>query len=293
MKRIIQIAFAFICIYGFSQETGDPKEKERNLKASTNLTYDANKDLVDDKFVDAEANYRKAISKSNDNAAAKFNLGNAYYKENSFGEAFVRYKQAGETAQAKDERHKAYHNLGNVFMQNKEYEKAIEAYKEALRNDPTDEETRYNLALAKEKQKKDQQQKQNDKNNDDKNKDKDNQDQQQDQQQNKNDQNKDQQDKKDQDNQNQDQNKDQGDDKKPDQDQQGDQDQKKDDPNQQGENPKDQKQDPKQQQPRPNQLSPQQIRNILEAMNNEEQKVQEKINGKKVKGVPAKNAKDW
>ncbi|UNY99971.1 tetratricopeptide repeat protein [Zhouia spongiae] len=289
MKKIVYIAFLLATFIGFSQEE-NPKEKVKLLKESTNLTYDANKELVSDKFVEAEANYRKAIAKSDDNSTAKFNLGNAYYKENSFGEAFVRYKEAGEAAKTKEERHSAYHNLGNVFMQNKEYDKAIEAYKEALRNDPSDEETRYNLALAKEMQKKDQQQKQNDQNNDDQNKDQDNQDQQQDQQQNKDDQNN--QDQNQDQNDQQDQNKDQNSDK--DKEQKGDEGKDKEDKDQKpGDQPKD-KQDPeKQQQPRPNQLSPQQIKNILEAMSNEEKKVQEKINGKKVKGQPAKNAKDW
>ncbi|SFS75607.1 O-phosphoseryl-tRNA(Sec) selenium transferase, SepSecS [Zhouia amylolytica] len=287
MKKLLYILILSLPIVGISQENKEIKEQKQKLKASTNLTYDANKELVDDNFIDAEANYRKAIAASNDNAAAKFNLGNAYYKENSFGEAFVRYKQAGETAQTKEERHSAYHNLGNVFMKNKEYDKAIEAYKEALRNDPSDEETRYNLALAKEMKKKDDQQKQNDKNNDDKNKDKDN----QDQQQNKNDQDQDDnQNKNDQQNQDNKEN-DQNSDKN--KEQKGDEGKDQEDKNPKpGDQPKDQ-QDPKQQPPRPNQLSPQQIKNILEAMSNEEKKVQEKINGKKVKGKPAKNAKDW
>ena len=47
------------------------------------------------------------------------------------------------------EKHKAYHNLGNTFMNDKKYQEAVESYKEALRNNPKDDETRYNLALAK------------------------------------------------------------------------------------------------------------------------------------------------
>ena len=62
--------------------------------------------------------------------------------------------------------------------------KTIEAYKESLRNNPKDDETRYNLALA-QKLLKDQQQQQQNQNQDQ---------QKQDQQQDKKDQNKDQQD---------------------------------------------------------------------------------------------------
>jgi len=40
-------------------------------------------------------------------------------------------------------------------------------------------------------------------------------------------------------------------------------------------------------------LSPQQIKNLLEAMNNQEQKTQEKMNAEKQKGIPVKAEKDW
>ena len=50
---------------------------------------------------------------------------------------------------------------------------------------------------------------------------------------------------------------------------------------------------PQQQQPQQGQLSPQQIKNLLEAMNNQEQKVQEKINAQKVKGAKVQTDKDW
>jgi cytochrome c-type biogenesis protein CcmH/NrfG len=45
-------------------------------------------------------------------------------------------------------KHRAFHNLGNVLWM-KRITQAVEAYKNALRNDPSDEETRYNYALAK------------------------------------------------------------------------------------------------------------------------------------------------
>ena len=49
----------------------------------------------------------------------------------------------------------------------------------------------------------------------------------------------------------------------------------------------------KKQQPQQGKLSPQQVKNLLEAMNNEEKKVQDKINAKKAKGVKIKTEKDW
>ena len=131
-----------------AQTQEDPKAVEQALEASNNYTYEANQDISEDKFVEAEVDYRKAISKSDKNVIAPYNLGNAYYNGESYNEAYTRFKEAGERAEEKPSKHKAFHNMGNVFMKNKDYGRAVEAYKEALRNDPTDEETRYNLALG-------------------------------------------------------------------------------------------------------------------------------------------------
>ncbi|XLS29043.1 tetratricopeptide repeat protein [Flavobacteriaceae bacterium M23B6Z8] len=282
-KIILYTLMTFFVQVGFSQNNEQEKEREKTLKSSNNLVAEANEKLDEDKFIDAEVTYRKAIAKSGENAPAKYNLGNAYYNEESYKEAFTRYKQAGEVAETKTQKHKAYHNMGNVFMNEKAYEKAVEAYKEALRNDPTDDETRYNLALAKKMLEKQQGQGKNK----DKNKDqKDNQDKDQNKE-DKKDENKDKGEndqKKEGDSQEKndpEQNKD-GEEKKED-------DKKKEQENKQGE-PKEEQGEPK---PKPGQLSPQQVKNILEAMANEEKKVQEKLNAKKVKGQPKKTEKDW
>ena len=166
----------------------------------------------------------------------------------------------------------AYHNMGNAFMKEKQYEKAIEAFKNSMRNNSKDDETRYNLAMAQELLKKQQQDNKDNKEN------KDNKD-------NKDDKNKDKKDKeggdkekKDDKNKDKDKGKDKEDDKG---------DEKKDKDNKQD---KDKKKDQK---PRPNQLSPEQMKQLLEAMNNEENKTQKKLNAQKAKGKKIKQEKDW
>lgn len=280
MRHLLYILLLGILPTIQAQEQVDPAA-QKALRDSRDITWEANRELKEDRFVTAEAKYRRAISKSGGNAVAPYNLGNALYKKENYNEAFGRFKEAGEAAAGKAEKHKAYHNMGNVFMKNKEYEKAVEAYKEALRNDPSDEETRYNLALAKEMLKKEQNENQN-KEDEEK---EDQQDQNQDQQNQGDKENEDKQ------QQNQDQQQDQGD--------QGDQ-QQEENKEGEGEEKQEQQQQPEpgenedpRQQPRPNQLSPQQIQNLLEAMQNEERKVQEKLDAQKVKGAPTKTKKDW
>ncbi len=280
MKRIFGFLMILTSFVSFAQE--EEKEQLEALKESKNLTWEGNKNLSENDYVEAEVDYRKAIAKSDKNVAAPFNLGNAYYNNATYSEAFGRFKEAGELASEKADKHKAYHNMGNVFMKRKEYQKAVEAYKEALRNNPKDEETRYNLALAKEMLKKDQ---------------------------DKNDQNKDDQDKqdnKDQKDKNQDKKEGDNEEDNKDQNQEGDkgdqkEDNKQDNKEGDGDKKEEQKKQPqegdekdeKQQPRRPNQLSKQQIQNLLEAMQQEEKKVQQKIDAKKIKGVKVKNEKDW
>ncbi|WP_172915758.1 tetratricopeptide repeat protein [Capnocytophaga canimorsus] len=294
MKKIL---FILMCIVPLWTQAQTPKEIEKAESLSKKYTHQGNEAFEKSQPIEAETAYRKAISENKDNATAQLNLGNTHYHEKSYAEAFSRYKQASTSPQASyTEKQSAFHNLGNLFMQQKAYDQAVEAYKEALRNNPNDEQTRYNLAVAKEMLKKNPPQNQ-DKKEDKKENNKDNQD--------KDNQDKDNQDKDNQDKDNQqdknnpesDKNKDQKDkDKRDSENQQGDNDK------QQGEQGKDPKQDGEENQEdnqeqdgrkRPSTLSPKQIERILEAMNQEERKVQEKVNAKKVKGRPIKSDKDW
>ena len=230
--------------------------------------------IENNEFITAEVAYRKAIAIEENKATGSYNLGNAYYKNSKNEEALSRFVNAAKVATTKPQRHQAFHNLGNALMNQKEYSGAVEAYKNALRNNPSDDQSRYNLALAKDLLEKNPPKE----GEDDQEKEQDNQDK------------KDQQDKKD--DQDQDQEKDPKDNQDP-EDKKGDEQEDKKEP-QEPKDPKDEqaKQD-QQQQPADGQLSPQQVKNLLESMNNQEKKVQDKINAKKQKGVKIKSEKDW
>ncbi len=261
----------------------DDKEKNKVLMESQELLSEASLEMRNDNFPLAEANYRKAISLNPKDEIGKYNLGTAYYNKELNATAMQRFKQAAAVAINKKEKHKAFHNLGNTFMNDKRYEEAVESYKNALRNNTTDDETRYNLALAK-KMLEDEQKDGGD-DGEDKNEDKkDNKDQEKDQDKKENEENKEKEDNKEED---------KGDDKEDDKGDEKDDKKEGDDKEDKGnpDQPKDEKKD--QQKPVPGKLSPQQIQNLLEAMNNEEKKVQDKINAKKQKGAKVKSSKDW
>ena len=246
-----------------------------------NHIYDGNEQASAELFDEAEMAYRKALSKAPERTEALYNLGNTHFQEQDFDEAKQRFFQTQKFAENKSSKHHAFHNLGNVFMKQKDYAKAVEAYKNALRNNSEDEETRYNYALAKELLEKEQDKEQNQDQND---------------QQDQNGQD----DQPDQDNK--EENKDADEDKNPgkdDEDKEGDdgeeQEDKKDEGNQekqkQSEQGDSEKQQPKT--PRQTELSPEQVKSLLEAMSNQEKKVQDKVNGEKVQGTPIRGQKDW
>jgi len=281
MKHIVVILSILTSIFSFSQE--ENKEQLLALKKANNFVYEGNELIADEDFVSAEMEYRKAISEQATTVAGAYNLGTSYYKSGNLDESLYRLQQATETATSKSEKHKAFHNIGNILMQNKKCKEAVEAYKNALRNNPSDDETRYNLSVAKICA--EEQQKQEDQNKDDK------------KDQDKKDENKEDQDKKDnkdKEGENKEDKKDEGDQKKKEGEDEKDEDGKpKDEKKDKGKGDEDKKKEQQKPQPQPGQLSPQQIKNLLEAMNNQEQKVQEKMNAEKQKGVKIKTEKDW
>ena len=221
--------------------------------------YNKGNKFIENNFEEAEKNFRVAIDDSLSDLRATFNLSNKYYSEGLYDEAISRQIESTKLAKNKSEKHKAFHNLGNSLMKKDMCSEAVLAYKNALRNNPSDDETRYNLALAK---KCEEEQRNDDQNKDDQNKDNENKDDQNKDNENKDDQNQD--------------------------------DQNKDSENKDDQNKDDNKSEkPKENKNQQSKLSPQQIKNLLKAMENAEKKVQAKVNDKKQKGTKVVSEKDW
>lgn len=120
-------------------------------------------------YVKAEAEYRKALSANGENPQALYNLGCALMMQQKDSAAIVQYQKAGKVETSPMRKAKVFHNIGVVCQNHKMYGDAIDAYKESLRNNPNDDETRYNLALCKRLNKNKPQQNKNNKDNKDKN----------------------------------------------------------------------------------------------------------------------------
>ena len=240
-SHYISLLFLIISFYTYSQS--DPN----------NLVFNGNKESVKKNYIEAEVEYRKAISKDKTTSKAAHNLGNILFENENYDEAIQEYFKTQKNSELNLEKHSAFHNLGNSYMKKKDYAQAIEAYKNALRNNSEDDETRYNYALAKKFLEGDK--RQNSQNN----------------------------------NESEDEKKDKSEDQK----ENKEQDQKSDqDSDSENENPKEQDQNEEKEQG--GGLSKQQMENLLEAVNNIEKDLNQKLkSGKKKVQTTKKAEKDW
>ena len=95
----------------------------------------------------AEIMYRKAISKNPSNSQAVYNLGCALMMQSKDSAAVVQYQNAAKIEKNKLRLASVYHNIGVICQNHRMYDEAIKAYEQSLRNNPKDNETRYNLSL--------------------------------------------------------------------------------------------------------------------------------------------------
>ena len=131
--------------------------------AQTDRDYirQGNKAYKAKQYPESEVRYRKALSINQENPQALYNLGCALMMQNKMSEAVKFFQKAASIEKNKFRKSKSYHNIGVICQGSKMYSDAIKAYSESLRNNPSDNETRYNLVLCKKLQKDN---KQNDKN---------------------------------------------------------------------------------------------------------------------------------
>lgn len=256
MNRII-LAFVLMAIAA-------PSFAQRKVRQATREGNDL---YHKEDYLNAEIQYRTALDGNASDSLALYNLGNALFRQQQdekAQEALRHYISAADAAQ-KGGNHqlaaKAYFNAGDVCMAASQYQQAVQFFKRSLRNNPLDDEARYNLFLAQKLLEQQQQQ-------------------QQDQDDNKQDQD-----------QQQDQKQQQPDDQNQQQDKPKDQDQQEQPQDQQ---PQDDQQQEQQQQQQQQQMSQDQAEAILNANNRDEQDTQEKVQQRQMQQMQRrKTDKDW
>ena len=265
MIRFCNILF-FVCILSSISWAQDDLKYVRE----GNKQYDLGE------YEKAGESYQRALDENVNSSQGAFNLGDASYKQEKYEEAAAQFETFALRDHNKTDVAKSYHNLGNSLMMSKEYAKSIEAYKNALRNNPDDAGTKYNLAYAQQKLAEQQKQQEN-----------------KEQEKQKNDDKEEKEDKKSEEKM---ENQAEDDQKKEKEDQ--DQKDKKDDEQKsnsdqnQDEKTKEEKQQ-QEQKPQPNQISKEEAKKLLDALKNEEQNVQSKLTKGKMKATKINIEKDW
>jgi tetratricopeptide (TPR) repeat protein len=221
----------------------------------------------DGDFNEAEVQFRKAGDINQSSFEAEFNTGAALYGQEKYEETIKQYeslaRQADEAvADNPETMAHIWHNMGNSLLEAQQYGPSIEAYKNSLRLNPDDYDSKYNLAYARQKLKEQQQQEQE-------------QQEQQDQEQDKNDQ--------------QDQQSDQQDQQSDQQEDQGEQNEEK----ESGEEKQQSKEQNEQQQPQTREISKEDAERMLNAIQQQEKEVKDKVDKKKAAAAKVKTKKDW
>ncbi len=236
MKKYIYFLLALLIAFTSCKSEG--KEMRKALR-------EGNKEYKSERYVDAEIEYRRAQDEDMRSSDAAYNLGNSLFRQNKNEEAQKQYKFVEDHETDKEKKAMAWHNSGNICMANEDYKGAVNAYRNSMKNNPNDEETRYNLALAQWLLKKEEEENQDNQNQNQEQEQEQEEEQEEQQNQDKNDQNEDQE-------QNQEQNQDQ------------------ESQDQEEEKEEEQQQDS-------SQMSQEQAEQILEALMQEERETQEKV----------------
>lgn len=184
MRYILLIISLCMAVVSYAQRT------DRDFVRRGNKLY------ADSLFVKAEVEYRRALDVNPQSMEAMYNLGNSLLAQRKAEEAMKQYQAAASLipaggrniAVADEDKMKLaqiYHNMGVLLQSSQQLDACIEAYKSALRNNPRDHETRYNLTLAmKQRQQQQEQQQNQDQQNQDQQKEEEKQEQEQQEQQN-------------------------------------------------------------------------------------------------------------
>ncbi len=152
MKKIIVI---LACLFIASTSLFAQKEASDVRKG--------NREYKKQNYTEAEVDYRRALQTNKDSYEAHYNLGDALYRQEKYEDALEAFETAARSLDKKEDKtrySKVMHNIGNCHFAAQQYDKAVSAYQESLRANPKDNETRYNLVKAMEKQQQQQQQNQ-------------------------------------------------------------------------------------------------------------------------------------
>ena len=147
MRSCLIIIVVFVSSLSWAQNWRD------SLSAAHSAYSEGKFEEAHEKFISAQRLAPEGIDLSKD-------IGTAAYRNGDYASAEKAFHSAANKSESADERARKWHNIGNAQMKQKDYQSAMDSFKQALRENPTDDKTRYNLAEAKRRLKKQQEEQQ-------------------------------------------------------------------------------------------------------------------------------------
>ena len=141
-------------LIGFCITMFDPASAQSARKARS-ATREGNAFYHDSLWHDAEMKYRRAQEQMPTDSISQYNLANALLQQQEQEKAQDAMSFYGKVIESSERggNHRlaslASFNAGDICMASQQYDQAINFFKRALRNNPLDDEARYNLLLAK------------------------------------------------------------------------------------------------------------------------------------------------
>jgi tetratricopeptide (TPR) repeat protein len=143
IERMVRMKFPFLLVLFFIGvlPLTQAQDERRFIRKGTEKYNEGN-------FVESGNEYWKALDKNKNSLEARFNVAATMFKQEKYEDAIKQLQALSNQTNDKEILGKVYHNIGNSYLGLQELDKGIEAYKTALKNNPLDDETRYNLIAA-------------------------------------------------------------------------------------------------------------------------------------------------
>lgn len=139
MHRLLYLFFLFASLGAAAQRMPERSEVRKGNRSYHKGDYKK-----------AIERYTQALTYAPGSFEATYDLGNALYKAEMLDKAEQTLaRAAADTLRTDEERAKTFYNLGNAQFQQKKYKEALESYRRSLLLDPADMEAKYNYAYTK------------------------------------------------------------------------------------------------------------------------------------------------
>lgn len=135
MNKMVLIILMGVHAMGFGQAWVDSVETARKHYQSK-------------QFGKAQKTYERLDQNKKKGISIQNELAQTHYRNQDYAKANRYYEKSLADTKTRASKAKIWHNIGNSKIKIKDFKGAISAFKKALRLDPQNEETRYNLSEA-------------------------------------------------------------------------------------------------------------------------------------------------